>query len=483
VQITQILLLFGLALLLRLAPAAARRWLVFAASVVVLYWLQPGLPVRGLAYWLPTATLALAALGWLVTAPESERANRSNLAAGGLLLLLALLVGLTRYVFGGEWLLASPPPAAGTLAAGLGLAAGSLLGLGWLLRGKEIPAWLPAAGVAMLIALFVMLKTPALELAVVRGLRQASGQDPRLAAALDLRWLGFSYIAFRLLHTLRDRQAGRLPVVGLRDYLSYVIFFPALVAGPIDRLERFEKDSLALASDQPSAERREQEFTEAGRRLIIGLVKKFVVADTLGLVALSPGNATQVSEMGWMWLLLYLYALQIYFDFSGYTDIAIATGLLLGVKLPENFAAPYLKPNLTQFWNSWHMSLTQWFRGYFFNPLVRWMRKKRGAFSPPLILFLSQVSTMLLIGLWHGVTVNFVLWGLWHGLGMFVQNRWSEMTRAWFAERSFSPLLQRTLGVLSTLFTFHFFALGWVFFLLPTPQMAGKVFQVLFGLP
>jgi len=85
--------------------------------------------------------------------------------------------------------------------------------------------------------------------------------------------------------------------------------------------------------------------------------------------------------------------------------------------------------------------------------------------------------------LWHGVTVNFVLWGLWHGLGMFVQNRWSEMTRAWFAERSFSPLLQRTLGVLSTLFTFHFVALGWVFFLLPTPQMAGKVFQVLFGLP
>ncbi len=213
---------------------------------------------------------------------------------------------------------------------------------------------------------------------------------------------------------------------------------------------------------------------------MIGLVKKFVVADTLALVALSPGNALQVSKPGWMWLLLYLYALQIFFDFSGYTDIAIAMGLVLGVKLPENFAAPYLKPNLTQFWNSWHMSLTLWFRAYFFNPFVRWLRGKR--VQPTLALFITQVSTMFLIGLWHGVTVNFILWGLWHGLGMFAQNRWSDRTRGWFAAQSFSPGVRRALDVSSTLLTFNFVALGWVFFLLPTPQMAAQVFKKLFGM-
>ena len=219
----------------------------------------------------------------------------------------------------------------------------------------------------------------------------------------------------------------------------------------------------------------------AGQRLLMGLIKKFVVADTLGLIALNPTNALQVQEPGWLWLLLYLYALQIFFDFAGYTDIAIGLGLILGVKLPENFTAPYLKPNLTQFWNSWHMSLTQWFRGYFFNPFVRWMRGRGRVFSTVWVLLLSQVATMLLIGLWHGVTVNFILWGLWHGLGLFVQNRWTDQTRGWFAARKFSPLVQRSLGVGSTLLTFHYVTLGWVWFALPTPQIAFQIMARLAG--
>ncbi len=224
------------------------------------------------------------------------------------------------------------------------------------------------------------------------------------------------------------------------------------------------------------------DLAQAGERIILGLVKKFVVADTLGLIALNPGNALQVQETGWLWLLLYLYAFQIYFDFAGYTDIAIGLGIILGVKLPENFAAPYLKPNLTQFWNSWHMSLTQWFRSYFFNPFVRWMRGTGRKFSPVSTLLFSQVATMLLIGLWHGVTVNFVLWGLWHGLGLFIQNRWTDLTRGWFAARAFSSPVRGSLSALSTLLTFHYVALGWVWFVLPTPQVAAQVLARLAGL-
>jgi alginate O-acetyltransferase complex protein AlgI len=505
-QLPIILLLAGLAIVLRLAPLPVRRWLVFAASVVCLFWLQPALPIRALSFWLPTATLALAVTGWLLTTSGSRKSSgekmfppdhRADALAAGLLFLLILVIGLSRYLGQGDWLLAALPPPAGSLLTGLALAALALFALYWFSRRSAAPGWLLGLSIALVILFLVILKTPWLALQSAQVLRLLNGQNAALAAALDVRWLGFSYIAFRLIHVLRDRQTGRLVEAGLRDTLSYVIFFPALVAGPIDRLERFTKDFcpslplpeeggvvlpnphwLGTARDPQFA----ADFSEAGRRLTVGLVKKFVLADTLALVALNPTNALQVHQAGWMWLLLYVYAFQIFLDFSGYSDIAIGIGRIIGVRLPENFAAPYLKPNLTKFWNSWHMSLTQWFRAYFFNPFVRWLRTRRVRVAAVWVLLFSQVATMLLIGLWHGVTLNFVLWGLWHGAGMFVQNRWSEATRGWFAARSFSPFLQRIMNGVSTLLTFHFIALGWVFFLLPTPGLAVTVFKTLFHL-
>jgi len=493
--LSEILLLAGLALLLRLVgQGAARRWLIFGASVLAVYWLQPASPVRYLDYWLPSATLGLTLLGWLLTAPFGTRFTRANGLAIGLMGGLVLLAGLSRYLGGGDWLLATRPPQAGQVLSGLALIAAALGGLALLLRGRETPGRLLGGAIIFIIALLVCLKAPALAQEAARVMRALVGQNVALASHLDLRWLGFSYVAFRLVHSLRDRQAGRLAGADLVTYVSYVVFFPSFLAGPIDRLERFARDfnsaprAAALGiTAQPALgrlaqdERLTADLAQAGQRLLLGLFKKFVLADTLGLIALSPVNALQVQETGWLWLLLYLYTFQIYFDFAGYTDIAIGLGLVLGVKLPENFAAPYLKPNLTQFWNSWHMSLTQWFRGYFFNPFVRWLRGKGRQLSPAWVLFLSQAATMLLIGLWHGVTVNFVMWGLWHGLGLFAQNRWTDLTRGWFAARDFSAGVQRGLKIFSTLLTFHYVALGWVWFVLPAPQTAVKVLSRLAG--
>jgi D-alanyl-lipoteichoic acid acyltransferase DltB (MBOAT superfamily) len=179
-------------------------------------------------------------------------------------------------------------------------------------------------------------------------------------------------------------------------------------------------------------------------------------------------------------LLLYAYAFQIYFDFSGYTDIAIGMGRLLGFKLPENFNSPFLKPNLTQFWNNWHITLTQWFRAYFFNPVTRALRSGKKALPIPVIILITQLATMVLIGLWHGVTLNFVIWGLWHGLGLFVHNRWSEMTRSRMA--TVSSRLQTALNLGGVFLTFNFIALGWVFFALPEPTISVHFLRVLFGL-
>ena len=198
------------------------------------------------------------------------------------------------------------------------------------------------------------------------------------------------------------------------------------------------------------------------------------------MIALNATNALQVRAAGWAWVLLYAYAFQLYFDFSGYTDIAIGLGRLLGIKLPENFNAPYLKPNLTQFWNSWHMTLTQWFRAYFFNPVTRALRSGKKPLPIPIIIFVTQVATMVLIGLWHGVTLNFVIWGLWHGLGLFIHNRWSELSRKRF--EVLSPRWQSALNVGGGLLTFNFIALGWVFFALPGLSISAHFLRVMFGL-
>ncbi len=440
-------------------------------SALAVYAFQPALPIRGLDFWLPTATLTLAVLGWVVTTPSEQRSWRKNWPAATVLGGTSLLLGLTRLIGYPLPLTASRPPQLLQILFALALIASAVILLQRTARSGGILLW---ASIGLILGIFILLKSPVLTAKVSLGLRFLNGQNLQEASALDLRWLGFSYIAFRLLHTIRDRQSARLPPVSLAEYVVYIIFFPSLTAGPIDRIERFIADlrqPRTLSSNN---------WTEAGRRLIIGFFKKFVVADSLGLIALNGTNAMQVRTTGWTWVLLYAFAFQIYFDFSGYTDIAIGMGRLLGFCLPENFASPYLKPNLTRFWNSWHITLTQWFRAYFFNPLTRALRSAKKPLPIPLVIFITQVLTMALIGLWHGITINFTLWGLWHGLGLFIQNRWSDATRGGYAR--LSARWQKALNVGGVLLTFHFVTLGWVFFALPGVSATGHVFKLLFGI-
>ncbi len=219
-------------------------------------------------------------------------------------------------------------------------------------------------------------------------------------------------------------------------------------------------------------------------RILSGAFKKFVLADGLALVALNSQNAAQIQSTSWAWVVLYAYALRIFFDFAGYTDIAIGLGRLAGFHLPENFERPYLKTNLTTFWNSWHMTLAQWFRSYYFNPLTRSLRGSKGKVALPAwaIILICQLTTMLLIGLWHGITVNFAVWGLWHGVGLFIHNRWSEWMRPRSASLDNRPGLQRSLKFAGWLLTFNFVVLGWIWFALPSPGMAWNYFRLLAGL-
>ncbi len=478
--INQILIVAAVALFWGLVMREhGRLYFILIASVIVIFWLQPALSLRGFDFWLPLATLILTIFSWYITAAEETRQARKNWIVLGIVVGVVLVLNLSRFLPIDSILTASRPPQTEILL--LVLAASGLFFF-LTTRIVRFNATLLAVGISIvfLIAVFLAIKVPAVGYWVSYGIRSLTNQSLTQVKVTDLRWLGFSYVAFRIIHTLRDRQMERLPAVDLAEYMAYVIFFPAFTAGPIDRIERFIQDLR-----RPAKKLGNDELLLAGQRFMVGLFKKFVLADALALIALNDTNALQVRTAGWTWILLYAYAFQIYFDFSGYTDIAIGTSRLLGIKLPENFSAPYLKPNLTQFWNNWHITLTQWFRAYFFNPATRWLRALRVWQKPlpmPMMILLTQIITMVLIGFWHGVTWNFTLWGLWHGLGLFIHNRWSDLTRARATEWAITPLRQNILNISGVLLTFHFVALGWIFFALSSTSASWHIFLKLFGL-
>lgn len=464
--LTQIFIFAALGLFAgRSYKRVSRGWLLFVASVLAVFWLQPASPIRNLPFVLPAASLGLAAVVWALTRPKETKVSRQDWWAAGLLGGLVLLVSASRYIEPLSGALEVRPPEleyAAIMVVILLLLGGLVYSLG---RGRNLVLH---AAVFLIIATLVVLKSEPLAQAASSALRSLSGQDPSLASPLDFGWLGFSYIAFRLIHVLRDRSVGRLAAVSLRDFVTYIVFFPALTSGPIDRVEQFTpqlQGDFILGGDKLAA---------AGRRLVTGLFMKFVLADALAFFALNAINARQVESAGWMWVLLVAYAFRIFFDFAGYTHIAIGLGMLFGVVLPENFDQPYLKPNITLFWNSWHMTLTQWVRTYYFNPVTRWLREHK---VPMLaVIFFGQLTTMGLIGLWHDIAWNFVAWGLWHGVGLFIHNQWTSFTKS--RPITINPRIAQPLGIAGT---FAFVTIGWVWFALPQPADAARVLGVLFG--
>ncbi|BBB48490.1 MBOAT family O-acyltransferase [Pelolinea submarina] len=464
----------GFAILIRLLRnQIASAWLMFLSSLIFIFWLQPVSSIRSLEFWLPSILITLTVLIWGITSAREVFTEKDNRLAGWL--ALAVILGLSglRYLNLGFLVELVNPPVIWQVII-LILIAGSLL---WLVQRSSSENKTPASiAVIGLIVVFVILKYPPAALKASQILRIINGQSPKLANSTEIAWVGYSYFAFRLIHVLREWQQGRKFNANLRDFMVYVLFFPAFIAGPIDRLDHFQKQ-LEQRNAQPASE----DFLEGGRRIAHGLFYKFILADSLALLALNPLSAQQVRSTGWMWVLVYTYAFRLYFDFSGYTDLAIGISRLMGIQLPENFKQPYLAENLTVFWNRWHITLTQWFRTYYFNPVTRYLRTRKQPISTVWMIFFTQVSTMVLIALWHGISLNFVLWGLWNGLGMFAHNRWTEWRKQYPAEPSKYVWVVRAQKYISIFMTFNFIALGWVWFALPDINSALLVFSKLTG--
>ncbi len=497
-DLLQILVLGAAAFLYAaLVTGRGRSWALLVGSVVAIYWLQPSLPIRFSSFFLQTTTVVLTVATWWLTRVEnSESGTRSEEGEAGsslstrritfsedllaLAIIVVLIVGmsLNRYLAFDVRITADRPPPPLIVAAILAILGFFLL---VLMARQERAATRRQLSAAILIVviLFVILKWEPVSAQVAALWRVVAGQDASLAAHGDLAWLGFSYVAFRLIHTLRDRQTGILPTLSLRDYVIYVLFAPAYIAGPIDRAERFLGDLRALPGMVGLDGAR---FTAGGTRILVGMFKKFVIADALAQgLSLTPLNAVQVNSASGLWLLLYGYAFRLFFDFSGYTDIAIGLGILFGIHLPENFNRPYLSTNITSFWQRWHITLSNWVRFYVFSPLSRNLLRRKPRPSPTLIVLVSQLATMIVIGLWHGITINFFIWGVWHGLALFVHKQWSDRTRSWYRGLEEKPWQKRIWTFLSWFLTFQYVVLGWVWFLMPTPGLALDTFAGLFG--
>ncbi len=503
-----LLILGGTAVLYTtLLPAKWREWTLLVASILVLYWLQPFNPIRFSGYILPTITIGLVVLSWWVTLPKGnepqrrkerrEKVKEDNSASSAsprlkkedattLIVIAGLVLAISFLRFLPQDLrpIANRPPSPVWVVALLAALISIIWRLAtrdWRLRTKNLQSPISSLQISVffIIVIFIVLKTDWLVTAVAHLWRTLTNQDASLASAADLTWLGFSYVAFRLLHTLRDRQTGQLPDLTLREYATYVLFFPAITAGPIDRAERFVADLRALPQMISLDAAR---FGDGLTRIGIGLFKKFVIADSLALgMSLGGVDVVLVQSPGRLWLLLYGYAFRLFFDFSGYTDIAIGLGLLFGVQLPENFKRPYRQTSLTAFWQSWHITLSDWARFYVFTPLSRALLRRKPRPSPTLIVLSAQLATMVTIGLWHGVSGHFLIWGLWHGVGLFIHKQWSDRTRKWYQGLAKKPVQRWGWTAVSWFITFHYVVIGWVWFVLPDPALAAQTILKLFG--
>ncbi|KHK01282.1 MBOAT family O-acyltransferase [Desulfovibrio sp. TomC] len=323
-------------------------------------------------------------------------------------------------------------------AAGLPVLAAAILGnylLGRLIgRGQgKARECLTAVGVAA-------------NLGLLAGYKYGGGASP----------LGISFFTFGAIAYLIDVSRGGLaPERSLSRFAAAMAFFPKITAGPI---ARFGPLFPELVRPRPTFE----DVRQGAWRVAVGLAKKTLVAGTLAPLADAAFGRSSGLDMGTAWLGLACYTAQIYYDFSGYTDMAVGLGRLFGVHLPENFEHPYVSRSVREFWRRWHISLSSWFRDYLYIPLG-------GGRCAPWRVQANLLIVFALCGVWHGATLNFLIWGLWHGVFLSLERtafgRWLDARPA---------ALRHAYLLLSVM-------LGWVLFRATDFAVSARYFSALFS--
>lgn len=288
------------------------------------------------------------------------------------------------------------------------------------------------------------------------GTSLSPGLDTLQAAKIALP-LGISFFTFQAMSYVIDVYRGKVDASkNPLTVATYISMFPQLVAGPIVRYDE-------IATELQHREHRASNFSEGVFRFSIGLARKILIANTMaicadGIFALPHNELT----LQLAWVGIFAYTLQIYFDFAGYSDMAIGLGLMFGFHFPENFVNPYISESIREFWQRWHVTLSRWFKDYVYIPLGGNRRGKTRTYFNLLVVF-------LLCGLWHGAAWQFIIWGLWHGFFLILERT------------QFGDLVRKSPRVIRHVYTCSVFMSGWVWFRADSFRDAIAYFCALMG--
>lgn len=259
--------------------------------------------------------------------------------------------------------------------------------------------------------------------------------------------VGISFLIFEAIHYLVEVYQNKIKDPKLKDFFLFLFFFPTMIAGHIKRYGNFKDQFSSLKAPKSGI------IFNSIKRIILGLGKKILIVNFLiQLTDLVFPNFNQFSPEILL-LSTYLYSIIIFFDFSGYSDVAIGISNLFGFNIPENFNSPYLKENISSFWESWHISLTKWIKDYIFIPLGG---SRKGFFR----YLLNVMVVFTLIGFWHGSSWNFVFWGIYHGIGLCLYQIYKRISRKISLLNQKNSISQ----ILGIFLTFNFVSFGWVLF-------------------
>jgi D-alanyl-lipoteichoic acid acyltransferase DltB (MBOAT superfamily) len=302
--------------------------------------------------------------------------------------------------------------------------------------------------------------------------------------------LGISFITFQKIAFLIDVQAGRVKTFSFQDYCTFVLFFPQLIAGPIvhyrEMMPQFQTATCRFDREN---------FAVALTLLFFGLFKKGVLADNIAPLITpiyqhsASGGKTPLLLA---WMAAVGFTLQIYFDFSGYTDMALGLGRFFGIKLPPNFNSPLKASSIIDFWLNWHMTLTRFLTAYLYNPLVLWMTRRRAAKGLPVfggrnpslgafvsLLTVPLITTMFISGLWHGAGYGFIIWGLINGVYLVANHGWRVYAAHRWRDRAVYARVMKPAGLA---LTFVSVTTAMVFFRATTLRSAIDLVKGVFGL-
>ncbi len=325
------------------------------------------------------------------------------------------------------------------------------------MKGEKRAGGLLAAGVAVNLAALVYFKYMDF---FIGNWNYISGMElPLLHVALPV---GISFFTFQQISYLADCYKGEIETKGFLDYMLSIVYFPKLVEGPLVIYAEWEPELAGAGEKGFDAEK----FMRGVCQFVMGMMKKVILADTFG-GAVDYGYSNLEIMHGWDALLIVVfYALQLYFDFSGYCDMALGVSRMFGIELPVNFNSPYQAGNIVEFWKRWHITLNRFFTKYIYIPLGGNRKGRARMYGNLLIVFLVS-------GIWHGAGWNFILWGMLHGV-LYV------LTRMWMNRRgAFHG--RKVPRVISVPLTFCYTAFAWVYFRAENAAQGNRLISLLFS--